>query len=70
MLDYIYAIIYERIIPLIMKEIEKITAINRKYAKPGIKITRGVSIVLLLLRFYLVFLVVLLGYKFFEIIRG
>jgi hypothetical protein len=70
MLDYIYAIIHERIVPLIKKEIGKITAINRKYAEPGIKITRGVSMVLLLLRFYLVFLVLLLGYKFFEIIRG
>ena len=70
MLDYIYAIIHGRIVPMILKEIGKITAINRKYAEPSIKITRGVSIVLLLLRLYLVFLVLLLGYKFFEIIRG
>ena len=68
MLDYIYAIIHGRVIPLIVREISKITAINRKYATPSIKITRGVSIVLLLLRLYLVFLVCLLGYKFFEII--
>ena len=70
MFDNVFAIIHERIVPLIRKEIGKITAINRKYAEPTIKITRNVSMVLLFLRLYLVFLVILLGYKFFEIIRG
>jgi hypothetical protein len=41
-----------------------ITEINRKYRHPRIKMTRMVSVVLLFLRLYLIFLVLLLGYKF------
>ena len=41
-----------------------ITEINRKYAKPRIKMTRGVKIALLFLRLYLIFLVLVLGYAF------
>jgi hypothetical protein len=43
---------------------DKITEINRKYATPRIRMTRGVKVVLLFLRLYLIFLVLLLGYKF------
>lgn len=41
-----------------------IIEINRKYRHPRIRMTRMVSIALLFLRLYLIFLVVLLGYKF------
>jgi hypothetical protein len=43
---------------------DKITEINRKYATPRIRMSRGVKLVLLFLRLYLIFLVLLLGYKF------
>ncbi len=41
-----------------------IRAINRKYAKPHIKMTRRVRFSLGLLRGYLLFLVALMVYKF------
>ena len=41
-----------------------ITEINKKYAHPRIKMTRGVRIGLLFLRFYLIFLAVVLLYAF------
>jgi len=41
-----------------------ITEINRKYATPRIKMTRGVKVALLFLRLYLIFLVLVLGYAF------
>jgi hypothetical protein len=44
-----------------------ITAINRKYATPRIRMSRGVKVALLFLRLYLVFLVLLLAYKFWTI---
>ncbi len=69
MFENIRDIIKERINPLFSREIGKLSAINRKYAKPSIKITRGVSIVLFLLRLYLIFLVILLAYKFFTLIQ-
>ena len=46
-----------------------IREINRKYSKPRIKITRGVAISLFLLRIYLLFLVALLFYKFFTLLK-
>ncbi|MCX6691938.1 MAG: hypothetical protein NTW33_07785 [Methanoregula sp.] len=48
---------------------DKITEINQKYAKPRIKMSRGVKIALLFLRVYLVLLVILLGYKFWTLLR-
>jgi len=47
---------------------DKITRINRKYAVPRIRMSRGVKVVLLLLRLYLIFLVLLLGYKFWTLL--
>jgi len=47
----------------------KIHEINRRYATPRIQMTRGISMVLLLLRLYLIFLVILLAYKFFLILQ-
>ena len=43
--------------------------INKKYAKPRIKMTRGVSFALLALRIYLLVLVGLLFYKFITLLR-
>ena len=42
----------------------KIREINEKYRTPKIKVSRGVKIALLFLRLYLLFLVVILAYKF------
>jgi hypothetical protein len=47
----------------------KIDEINRKYAVPRIEMSRGVKIALLFLRLYLVFLVILLGYKFYTLLK-
>ena len=46
----------------------KINEINRKYAKPNVEMSAGVRFALLFLRFYLIFLVGLLFYKFFTLI--
>jgi hypothetical protein len=48
----------------------KIRSINQKYSTPTIKLSRGAKIALLLLEIYLIFLVGLLAYKFWTIIRG
>ncbi len=48
---------------------DKITEINRKYATPRIKMSRGVRLALLFLRLYLILLVVLLGYKFLTLLK-
>jgi hypothetical protein len=41
-----------------------ITEINQKYATPRITMSRWVRLSLLFLRLYLIFLVILLGYRF------
>ncbi|MFA7694621.1 MAG: hypothetical protein WCX63_03700 [Methanoregula sp.] len=48
--------------------IGKISAINRRYAMPKIRMSRGVRFALLLLRLYLILLVLLLGYKFWTML--
>lgn len=48
----------------------QITEINQRYAIPKIKMSRSVKIALLCLRLYLIFLVLLLGYKFVTLIGG
>ena len=45
-----------------------ITEINRKYATPRITMSPWVKLSLLLLRLYLIFLVILLGYKFLTLV--
>ena len=45
-----------------------ITEINRKYATPRITMSRWVKISLLFLRLYLIFLVLLLGYRFLTLL--
>jgi hypothetical protein len=47
-----------------------IADINKKYAKPRIQMTRGVKMALLFLRLYLIFLVLVLGYKFASLALG
>jgi len=46
----------------------KIHEINRKYAKPNVEMSKWVRVSLLFLRFYLIFLVVLLVYKFITLL--
>ena len=46
----------------------KIAEINRRYATPKIKMSRGVKFALLMLRVYLILLVLLLGYKFWTML--
>ena len=60
----------ERIGSIIRKSTGKIRSINQKYATPKIKLSGGAKVALLLLRIYLIFLVVLLAYKFWTIIHG
>lgn len=48
---------------------EKITEINKKYETPRITMSRGVKIALLFLRLYLILLVLLLGYKFWTLLK-
>ncbi len=47
----------------------KIHEINKKYATPDIEMSGGVKFALLSLRFYLIFLVVLLLYKFITLVK-
>lgn len=48
--------------------IETIREINRKYATPGIEMSRAVRTALLALRIYLIVLVCLLVYKFITLL--
>jgi hypothetical protein len=48
----------------------KISAINKRYAKPTIKLSRGAKLALLGLEIYLTLLVALLAYRFWTIISG
>lgn len=49
--------------------LNKIRQINKKYEKPRISMSPGVRIALLFLRLYLILLVVLLGYKFWTLMK-
>ena len=57
-----------RVKEYIRRQYSIITEINRKYATPRIRMSRGVKLVLLFLRLYLIFLVLLLGYKFWTML--
>jgi hypothetical protein len=52
----------------IRRQYSIITEINRKYATPRITMSRWVKISLLFLRVYLIFLVLLLGYRFLTLL--
>ena len=59
-----------RITAFIGRRFARITEINKKYATPQIKMTPQVKLALLILRLYLLFLVVILAYKFTTIVAG
>ena len=46
----------------------KLHEINKKYAVPSVEMSKSVKIALLSLRFYLIFLVCLLVYKFITLL--
>jgi hypothetical protein len=48
----------------------KVREINERYKTPKIRMSRGVKIAMLFLRMYLLFLVVILIYKFVTTING
>ncbi|HYM40097.1 MAG TPA: hypothetical protein VEY12_08150 [Thermoplasmata archaeon] len=52
---------------LLGRAVDKVREINHKYAKPRIKMSRGVKFALLMLRLYLIFLV---GLLLFRLITG
>jgi len=49
--------------------INKIREINQKYSKPRIKMSRSVKIALLALRLYLIFLIIMLLYRFITLLH-
>jgi hypothetical protein len=51
------------------RAVVKIREINHRYATPRIRLSRSTRLALLVLRLYLLFLVILLGYKFFTLLR-
>jgi hypothetical protein len=57
-----------RVREYILRQYSIITEINRKYATPRITMSRWVKISLLFLRIYLIFLVLLLGYRFLTLL--
>ena len=50
--------------------VEMVHGINRRYSQPRVKMNRTVAVVLFILRLYLLFLVLILVYKFYTLIRG
>jgi len=52
------------------KQAATVTAINRKYAHPRLAVNKSTAFALLMLRLYLIFLVLLLLYKFILTVRG
>jgi hypothetical protein len=58
----------ERILNVFRGFFEAVHEVNEKYKTPHIKMTRLVSFSLLMLRFYLLFMVLLLLYKFVTIV--
>jgi len=58
-----------RIGSVLSRWMDKIHEINKKYETPRIKMSPGVKIALLFLRVYLILLVVLLGYKFWTLLK-
>ena len=49
--------------------INKIREINQKYSKPRIQMSRSVKLALLALRLYLIFLIVMLLYRFLTLVH-
>jgi hypothetical protein len=59
----------KRIKKFLARRFSKIIEINRKYETPRIKMNLLTRIGLLFLRLYLLFLVVILFYKFYTLVR-
>jgi hypothetical protein len=59
----------ERIGSVFREWTNTIHEINKKYEIPRIKMSRGVKIALMFLRIYLILLVLLLGYKFWTLLK-
>lgn len=70
MLDNLREWLDIRVFDVVRSNLSVITEVNKKYAKPRIKMTRGVKTALLMLRLYLIFLVLVLGYKFVLLAMG
>jgi hypothetical protein len=54
---------------LFKRRFNKIREINEKYAKPRVKMTRGVAVALFMLRLYLILLVGILIIKFITMVK-
>ena len=50
-------------------QLEKFNEINRRYAAPKITMTRMVKVSLIGLKIYLIFLILVLAYKFYTLVR-
>jgi hypothetical protein len=61
---------WRRVVTMIGGNLDKVRAINRRYAQPRLTISPAVRVCLLVLRLYLLFLVGLLAYKFVAIVIG
>ncbi len=58
----------EKILEMLRGFVEAIREINAKYKTPRIKMTRMVSLSLLMLRLYLIAMIVILLYRFITIV--
>ena len=59
-----------RAMTMIGGNLDKVRAINRRYAHPRLALSPAVRVCLLILRLYLLFLVGLLAYRFVAIVAG
>jgi len=55
---------------MVHDNVEKVRAINKRYATPRLVMSPAVRVALLCLRIYLLLLVGLLGYKFFTVVMS
>jgi|GEM_PF-3218740 len=53
---------------MVVRNVNKVRAINRRYAKPRLVMSPTVRWALLFLRIYIFFLMGLIGYKFFTLV--
>ena len=59
-----------RVGEFLRRQYSVVAEINRKYATPRITMSRWTKLSLLFLRLYLIFLVILLGYRFLTMLSG
>jgi len=65
----LFRAIIDGIKQLVQSHVDRVNEINRKYATPRIKMTPAVKAGLLFLRLYLIFIVLILLYKFITILQ-